>query len=335
MPDIKRMPTSNATDFDVVCLCGAVYHTGEEHTGRYIKCGCGQRVQIRRTYAARERSPAKPPSIPPSPATPSITGSLTKLVRSGRLAVVEGKAVLQRVPFPWKVISALVLCCALAAASFWAYHSRKATSDIFDRVAPTEPAKSRHPSASAAPQVTWDEQVKSAAPSVRGAPPTERSLPTYSAADVEIAPAGGLAGAVQVRPETGMNINHLPGQRGHGELSINNGLGRDATVKLVNVSTGRLLRWVYVRSSDETTMRGIAPGSYRVRFAIGNNWDKTLRKFRDERSYSEFDDSLDFRETETADKVNYATFEITLHPVVGGTARTEEISEAQFEQDAP
>ena len=118
------MPISSATDFDVVCLCGAVYHASEEHAGRYIKCGCGRRVQIRRTYDARERSPAKP-SRPPSPATPSITGSLNKLVRSGRLAVVEGKAVLQRLPLPWKVISALVLCCALVGVSIWAYRSRQ------------------------------------------------------------------------------------------------------------------------------------------------------------------------------------------------------------------
>jgi len=271
-----------------------------------------------------------------APRAPRWWHSRFRPLRSGRLAIVKGKAVLQRAPLPWKVISALVLCCALAAASFWAYHSRKATGDIFDRVAFTEPAKSSQPSASTPPQVTWDDaQVRSAAPSGRGVPPAKRSLPTYSAADVEITPAGGLAGAGQVRPETGMNIIRVPGQRGHGTLRINNGIGRDATVKLVNVSTGKPIRWVYIRSSDETTMKNIAPGSCRVRFAIGNNWDKTLRKFRDDRSYSEFDDSLDFRETETADKVNYATFEITLHPVVGGTARTDEISEAQFEQDAP
>jgi hypothetical protein len=292
------MPTSNATDFDIVCLCSAVYHTSDEHIGSYVKCVCGRRVPVQRTNAAAlKRSPTldsagRPPSAAsriPAPVDDALSAKLKSISR-----LIKGKAALQRVPLPWKVLSALVLCCVVAVAFFWAHRPSGSRTIAMD-------------TAQSSPQVTWDdEQVKSAATSVRGVPPAERSLPTYSTADVEIIPAGGVSGAGQVRPETGMNIIHVPGQRGRGTLRINNGIGQDATVKLVNVSTGKPVRWVYIRSSDETTVRGVAPGSCRVRFAIGKNWDKRLRKFRDDRSYSEFDDSLDFQETKTADKVHYS-----------------------------
>jgi len=66
MPDTGTRTTSNANDFDVVCECGAVYHTSEKHIGSYVKCtreGCGRRVTIRRNRRATlERSSVTPPA---------------------------------------------------------------------------------------------------------------------------------------------------------------------------------------------------------------------------------------------------------------------------------
>lgn len=213
---------------------------------------------------------------------------------------------LRLMPFPLKVIAALLLCCTLVAAGIWARHSRLA----------------------GIPELKQDTGTRSGAVSL-----TDIEKPE-SETGVTVEPQDETTDAAS-RPETGMNLIRVPRLSGLGTLRISNGTGRDATVKVVNVSTGKLLRWVYIRSSYETTLRGISPCSCIVRFAIGSDWDRRSLRFHNHRSYSQFDDSLDFTETKIANRIQYATFEITLQPVVGGTAKTQEISEVQFEQGVP
>jgi hypothetical protein len=45
---------------------------------------------------------------------------------------------------------------------------------------------------------------------------------------------------------------------------------------------------------------------------------------------AEFDHAFDFREVATGGSTKYSTFEVTLHPVVDGTARTHSLSNAEL-----
>jgi hypothetical protein len=125
MPDILQMPPINTTDFDVICECGAVYHTSEQHIGNYIQCvrlGCSRRVPIRRRNAAAlECSPVTGSAGPFQPSTPQKP-------RTESIVSPGSPNLLRLIPFPWKVISTLVvLACALAVANLWIYHSKHLT----------------------------------------------------------------------------------------------------------------------------------------------------------------------------------------------------------------
>ena len=138
----------------------------------------------------------------------------------------------------------------------------------------------------------------------------------------------------------GSNVAPPRGGRGLGELTIRNGTPRDAVAKLVLVGQagtrapdGQVLRFVYIRANSDVTIREIDAGAYHLRFGTGSDWDVIARKFRRDTSYSEFVDAFDYRETPTATGTQYSVYEVTLNPVVGGTAHTSGIDEARFGQD--
>jgi len=122
---------------------------------------------------------------------------------------------------------------------------------------------------------------------------------------------------------SGTNIAPPQGPMGFGILKIINGAGRDAVVKLVgNALARQTSRFVYIKAQSEITIENIGPGSYLLRFGFGIDWDRTSRKFLQNRSYSQFVDLLDFRQ--------YQEFRVTLHPVPAGKARTTSIDEDTF-----
>jgi hypothetical protein len=118
----------------------------------------------------------------------------------------------------------------------------------------------------------------------------------------------------------------MPEGRGFGELTIENGTSQDAIVKLYDPRLGRSIRGVYVVRGESWTITDIPAGSYRVRFATGRDWDADLRAWQRPTGFDEFQEVFDF--TETVE--HYTTWEITLQPIVGGTAKTIEIDPATF-----
>ena len=123
---------------------------------------------------------------------------------------------------------------------------------------------------------------------------------------------------------------------GLGELKIENGTDLDAVVKLVNNYSKRSICTVYMKAKSTYRIREISDGVYDLYFAHGRDWDKESQKFLVNNSYSKFEDNFDFT-TEyeyQSDGVNriYSILEITLHPVVGGSAKTDRISENEFSQ---
>lgn len=121
---------------------------------------------------------------------------------------------------------------------------------------------------------------------------------------------------------------------GLGELTIENGTERDAVVKLVNNFIDKSIFTVYVSSKNTYTIRNISDGNYKLFFNSGKDYSATSTKFLINSSYLKFKDDFTFitKEIQYYDSIDtrYSTFKVTLHPVVGGTAKTDNSSEAEF-----
>ena len=123
---------------------------------------------------------------------------------------------------------------------------------------------------------------------------------------------------------------------GLGELKIENGIDLDAVAKLVKNYPKKSIYTVYIKAKSTYKISEISDGVYDLYFAHGRDWDKESQKFLVNNSYSKFEDNFDFttKNEYQSDGVNriYTTFKITLHPVVGGSAKTDTVSENEFSQ---
>ena len=146
-------------------------------------------------------------------------------------------------------------------------------------------------------------------------PPT----PTPSRADVE---------ADFPPPGTGALLAPRKGGKGLGELTVSNGTASDAIVKLSR--EGEATAVVFVHAADETTVTGIAPGTYDIQFSLGIGYDPETRRFVRNDGFQEFDEPTTYTEVRDARGTSYSVLRVTLNPVVGGNARTEAIDEDAF-----
>jgi hypothetical protein len=102
--------------------------------------------------------------------------------------------------------------------------------------------------------------------------------PTPSRADVE---------ADFPPPGTGALLAPRKGGKGLGELTVSNGTASDAIVKLSR--EGEATAVVFVHAADETTVKGIAPGTYDIQFSLGIGYDPGTRRFVRNDGFQEFD----------------------------------------------
>jgi hypothetical protein len=139
-------------------------------------------------------------------------------------------------------------------------------------------------------------------------------------------PSAGQKGGS--RPPNGKLIR-AGNSGGRSELTIENGGSTDAVVTL---SKGRRpVISVYVRKDKTYTVKNVPDGSYPVFFTGGSGWDGTARAFGRDCVFSRFEDPLEFRTTrDDAGGIYWQNFTITLQPVVGGTARTEDVNPDDF-----
>jgi hypothetical protein len=136
------------------------------------------------------------------------------------------------------------------------------------------------------------------------------------------------------REANGTELAPRRGPSGYGRLRISNGNDLDAVAKLVDIAGARFARRVvYVRSGCKIAMDDLGPGRCTLLFALGHRWDPSLGRFLDHESYARFEDVLTFREISTEAGIQYATFEVTLHPVPHGQAQTRNISAEDFRAD--
>lgn len=122
--------------------------------------------------------------------------------------------------------------------------------------------------------------------------------------------------------------------KGLGQLKIDNGTKLDAIAKLVNISTNKSIFTVYIKADSAYNISKISNGNYKLFFNLGNDWVTGTKAFAINSSYKVFEENFDFttREYEEGDYVRtqYATFSVTLNPVIGGQAETENISAVEF-----
>jgi hypothetical protein len=109
---------------------------------------------------------------------------------------------------------------------------------------------------------------------------------------------------------------------GPGELKIENGLDLDAVAILSSLGEPKApLMAVYIQATHSYTISGIKAGTYVLYFTLGEDWDSCSERFTTKTTYERFEDDFDF---------THYNYEVTLHPVVGGTAETEAVDEDEF-----
>jgi hypothetical protein len=129
------------------------------------------------------------------------------------------------------------------------------------------------------------------------------------------------------RPSNGKLLRSR-GLDGEGLLTIDNGGSSDA---VVTITKGRKpTAAVYVRKGKQYTVKEIPDGTYAVFFTGGTDWDGKARAFGHKCAFQKFDQSLGFRTTRTTTQTFYQTYRITLQPVAGGTAKTDQVDPDRY-----
>lgn len=121
---------------------------------------------------------------------------------------------------------------------------------------------------------------------------------------------------------------------GLGELVVDNGLAKDAVVMLVDTTTDKPLASFYASGGREHRLKKINNGVYKLIFATGEDWDAEHMRFTRKRSFSEFRETIDYYTTKKRKgnqiSTEYRINTVTLHPVKGGNAKTDNIYEKEF-----
>ena len=108
---------------------------------------------------------------------------------------------------------------------------------------------------------------------------------------------------------------------GSGSLTIQNGNESDAVLKLAT-SGRRTILGIYVRAGAVATAGGIPPGSFRVLYASGRDWDRARRGFTRDCRFTRFDGNVNYRPG--------ITYRLSLFSSPGGNASTRSIDESEF-----
>jgi len=267
----------------------------------------------------------------------TIAGCVSKRVRSVWLLLGKGKSALQRLPLPWKVISALVLCCTLAAAVFWFYHSQQ--PDNSSQIVFSEDDIARNKDST--PPVRWDDGQPSTGPAVTERIPSlslrNPSRSRMNASSAVVGKRAAPAQAVDQRPTaynslpTGTRITPDIGTNGHGTLMVINGTSEDAVVRLYDIATHQTVLWFSVQAGSSAQRTQLPEGTYILAYTTGLDWLESEDAFQWHPSYSKLERQLRYTERPDSEGiVQYHEMTVTLNPAIGGNIRTKAISREEF-----
>jgi len=285
---------------DVTCQCGRVCHSEERHVGKLLRCpNCGAPVPI--LHAARAM-------VQPPTASPSIQTNQPRQRKLRRFrflyAVVAATGVI--------VLAGLWLVVHLKSDTNERNAGTPSVGDVGEAAANQTRVSGRQTSDGEDQSSKW--QMVEAAPmplKPKKTPSSASALLPQHRASVEQVPS--LPNGARIAPDIGTD--------GHGELKVDNGMAEDAEIILYNVERDEKSRDQNVRAHNLLQMTGIPIGTYELKYRMGP-------------SYYKFERSLNYTEERTRGEdgvwVNYHQIGVTLHSVVGGNARTEPISRADF-----
>jgi hypothetical protein len=143
-------------------------------------------------------------------------------------------------------------------------------------------------------------------------------------------PSGGeFDEAMGIKPIYGIEDNYF-------DITVGNGF--DVALKIVDFSTDKCIRYVYVPQNETVTINQIPQGKYYIKLAYGQDWMEyetdsvTLGKFTD-KTFFEKSNVFDFGVKNSQQIFNY---ELEIN-VIDGTAKnnfhTVEIDETEFEKN--
>jgi hypothetical protein len=154
------------------------------------------------------------------------------------------------------------------------------------------------------------------------ATPTSTSTPTHTPVPPPTATPRTLA--------TGTLIKQIMTGDGCGELAIENGNDIDSVAVLSGIHGLRTLA-VYVGAHSKfTTVTCIADGTYYLYFTLGEDWDSNSARFTRRVRFFRFEDTFVFETKPIQGGEEYTRWNVTLHPVEGGTAETPPVPEGEF-----
>jgi len=143
-----------------------------------------------------------------------------------------------------------------------------------------------------------------------------------------VEPQGGELGEEYgVKPKFGIQDNYF-------DIQVGNGY--NVAVKIVDISTDRCVRYVYVPQNETVTINEIPQGRYYLKLAYGNAWmeleaeDGMKGKFTKNLLFERSAIAYDFGKKNSQDVVNYILQLNVINGSVENNFRTEEISEEEF-----
>jgi hypothetical protein len=169
--------------------------------------------------------------------------------------------------------------------------------------------------------------------SVRTAGNIDRSDPAAAGAETAAGWMGGTASACTIRQstrslsETAIDHRSRPAL---GRLRVDNETGSDAVAVLVADPDGAPRRAIFIHTGEIGVIASVPVGRYHLRFQLGSGWGRE-RHFCQSSGTPEFDEPFDFSEIDSDAGTRYATYEVTLHPVVAGTAHADAPSDSELD----
>lgn len=186
--------------------------------------------------------------------------------------------------------------------------------------------------ASIVPAIAYILITQPFAPKNYAAAPHRPSPTTASYAPPTPAPAPAPVVSRCASPPANSQIlvgkSSLKSGQGH-ELTIRNGSGGDAIVKVRNSATNNVVVSFYVRQNQSATIDGIPDGYYRIQFGYGEALDASCRAFINTRA-SEFEGIQALQTEQRVDGIYTSVLSFTLYTVAGGNASIDGISSAAF-----
>jgi len=130
----------------------------------------------------------------------------------------------------------------------------------------------------------------------------------FEAADLDPDPSSVLHGAgtdvaPRLEPEPRPKVYHsLPtGARfcrgkipspGEGVLTVENGTGEDAVLRLYDVATEQTIRCLFVKANESVRITGISEGTYGLKYTTGLDWQDNMETFHWRPLYSRFEKTV-------------------------------------------